>query len=141
MKKQTSISFLLTVLLSMTGIHVYAHDFELENAEGKTIYYVYNGNGTTVSVSFRGSSYSEYSDEYNGDIVIPESVTYNENTYSVTSIGASAFRSCSGLISVTIPNSVTSIGNYVFNGCSGLTSVTIPNSVTTIGYDAFSYCI
>ena len=49
---------------------------------------------------------------------------------SVTSIGTIAFENCSGLTSVTIPNSVTSIGERAFYGCSGLTSITIPNSVT-----------
>ena len=44
---------------------------------------------------------------------------------SVTSIGGSAFRGCSGLTSITIGNCVTDIGNYAFNGCSSLTSVTI----------------
>ena len=58
----------------------------------------------------------------------------------MTSIGHSAFQYCSGLTSVTIPNSVTSIGKYAFEGCSGLTSVTIPNSVTSIGECAFSGC-
>ena len=56
----------------------------------------------------------------------------------VTSIGSSAFSRCTGLTSVTIPDSVTSIGNYAFSNCTGLTSITIPNSVTSIGYDAFS---
>ena len=51
-----------------------------------------------------------------------------------------AFRGCSGLTSVTIPNSVESIGDYAFSDCSGLTSVTIPNSVTSIGSQAFSDC-
>ena len=55
---------------------------------------------------------------YSGDVVIPASVTYDGTEYSVTSIGRSAF-------------------SY----CSGLTSVTIPNSVTTIGFHAFAYCI
>ncbi|MBQ0141740.1 MAG: leucine-rich repeat domain-containing protein, partial [Prevotellaceae bacterium] len=59
---------------------------------------------------------------------------------SVTTIGDSAFDGCSGLTSVTIPNSVTTIGKYAFYGCDGLTSVTISNSVTTIGDFAFAHC-
>ena len=71
-----------------------------------------------------------------GDLVIPATI----NRYSVTSIGEAAFDRCSGLTSVTIPNSVTSIGSYAFADCSGLTSVTIPNSVTSIGEGAFAGC-
>ncbi|MBQ9693489.1 MAG: leucine-rich repeat domain-containing protein, partial [Kiritimatiellae bacterium] len=56
---------------------------------------------------------------------------------SVTSIGESAFSGCSGLTSVTIPEGVTSIGDLAFSGCSGLTSVTIPESVASIGDYAF----
>ncbi len=57
----------------------------------------------------------------------------------VTGIGNCAFSGCSGLNSVSIPNSVTSINDYAFNN-SGLTSITIPNSVTSIGKEAFGYC-
>ena len=59
---------------------------------------------------------------------------------SLNSIGIFAFRGCSGLTSVTIPNSVTTIGNSAFYDCTGLTSVTIPNSVTSIGDGAFDRC-
>ena len=59
---------------------------------------------------------------------------------SVTSIGGEAFRGCTGLTSITIPNSVTSIGTWAFNGCTGLTSITIGNSVTRIGVGAFEGC-
>ena len=58
----------------------------------------------------------------------------------LTSIGGAVFSGCSGLTSITIPNSVTSIGHHAFSSCSGLTSVTIPNSVTSIGYYAFYGC-
>ena len=59
---------------------------------------------------------------------------------SVTGIVQSAFLYCSGLTSVTIGNSVTSIGDQAFAGCSGLTSLTIPNSVKSIGTSAFYGC-
>ena len=58
----------------------------------------------------------------------------------VTAIGYEAFYGCSGLISITIPNTITTIGRSAFGGCSKLTSITIPNSVTTISESAFSGC-
>ncbi len=73
-------------------------------------------------------------------VTIPETVTYNGTDYAVTSIGEWAFYDCTGLTSVTIPNSVTSIGKYAFYDCTGLTSVTIPNSVTSIGEESFYGC-
>ena len=88
---------------------------------------------TTVSVGLQNQAAS-------GSIIIPAQVTYNGSTYSVTRIGSYAFNNCTGLTSVTIPNSVTSIGNDAFSLCSGLISVTIPNSVTSIGQRAFSDC-
>ncbi|MEG1497160.1 MAG: leucine-rich repeat protein, partial [Clostridiales bacterium] len=59
---------------------------------------------------------------------------------SVTTIGDVAFRGCTGLTTVTIPYGVTSIGGFTFYGCTGLTTVAIPASVTTIGRDAFDGC-
>ena len=79
-------------------------------------------------------------EEYSGEVVIPSSITVEGKEYPVTSIGQDAFRECSGLTSVTIPNSVTSIGAVAFYDCSSLTSITIPNSVTIIGNSAFRGC-
>ncbi len=75
-----------------------------------------------------------------GSVIIPAQVSYNNVTYSVTSIGESAFYYSSNLTSVTIPNSVNIIGNEAFMYCSGLTSFIIPNTVTNIGINAFQNC-
>jgi hypothetical protein len=59
---------------------------------------------------------------------------------SVIGIGTGAFAGCSGLTSVEIPDGVTSIEEWAFAECSTLSSVTIGNSVTSIGNYAFQYC-
>ena len=121
---------LFTIFLTLfVASSVWAYDFEVDG-----IYYTFDSMSETVAVTYRYS--------YNNvtNVTIPSSVTYNGNSYSVTSIEAQAFRDCSSLTSVTIPNSVISIGGSAFYRCSGLTSVTIPNSVTSIGELAFFCC-
>lgn len=59
---------------------------------------------------------------------------------SVTRIGSHAFRDCSNLTTVSISNSITNIGAYAFYNCSNLTSFTIPKTVTDIGRYAFAGC-
>ena len=141
--------FLLTITLLLCSTSLFAevdYDFKV----GGICYNITSETNKTVKVTYNDYA-SEYRNDqfyhyhnnytrYEGSITIPERVTYNGTTYSVTSIGSYAFRNCSGLTSVTIGNSVTSIGNYAFLQCSGLTSVTIPNSVTSIGEDAFYGC-
>ena len=130
MKKIIKEFWILALLLSV-ALSGYAYDFEVNG-----IYYGKNSDGKTVYVTYKDTNYNSYMDS----VVIPSTVTYSGTTYSVTSIGYWAFSECSGLTSVTIPNSVTSIGGSAFYKCSGLTSVTIPNSVTSIGDSAFENC-
>ena len=129
--KKLKLFFTALLLLCCIGTAT-AHDFEV----GGIYYNITDDTNKTIEVTYGG----EYSDEYTGNVVIPKSVTYNGTTYSVTSIGNFAFYNCTGLTSITIPNSVTSIGNKAFSGCTGITSITIPNSVTSIGVWAFEGC-
>ena len=141
MKKQYFIIILLTTLLSVVGMDVFAHDIAVANADGVTIYYVWTNNQTELEVSYDGSSAIYSSHAYLGNVVIPETVTYEGNNYKVTSIGTSAFSECSRLTSVTIPDGVKSIGSSAFFRCTGLLSVTVPNSVKSIGDFAFKDCL
>ena len=90
--------FLMAMLLCMTCATAFAHDIEAKNADGKTIYYVWTNNNTELSVSYRGSHEDNYSNEYSGNVVIPDSVTINGTTYNVTSIGNNAFNGCRSLV-------------------------------------------
>ncbi len=120
------------VALFFATTALWAYDFK----SGDLYYNITNATDLTVEVTYE-EQWSE--DNYKGltSVTIPSTVTYNGTTYNVTSIGENAFRYCTGLTSVTIPNSVTSIGWYAFLDCTSLTSVTIPNSVTSIGGYAF----
>ena len=126
---------LLFLLFFASAINIYASDIKVGG-----IWYDFDSSTKTASVTYRGDSPSFYAGEYSGSVIIPETVTYNGTTYSVTSIGVVAFYNCSSLTSVTISNSVTRIGESAFEGCSSLTSVTIGESVTSIGDDAFYNC-
>lgn len=96
----------------------------------------------------------------NGDVVIPESITYRGEEYPVTVIGGcgnsrvtsviipssvyyieqGAFYGCTGLTSVTIPESVKTIERQTFYGCTNLVSITLPEGVTGIEHYAFQNC-
>ncbi len=64
--------------------------------------------------------------QYVGDIVVPDSVTYQGVRYEVTAIGDSAFFECTGLNSLVMSDHVKSVGKHAFNGCTALTKVQYP---------------
>lgn len=78
--------------------------------------------------------------EYEGEVIIPSTVTFNSETIPVVGISERAFRGCRSLMSVTIPDSVTRIGKEAFSNCISLMSITIGNSVKSIGEEAFIGC-
>lgn len=87
------------------------------------VYYVTGYTGTPVNVEIP----TTYNDGLNG-------------THDVVRIGLRAFKNCTTLTSILIPNSITWISDEAFNGCTDLRSITIPNSVTNIGGTAFNGC-
>lgn len=128
MKKQAII--LLTALLA-TGQYAFADGFSAVAPSGQTLNYNII---TDISVEVVNSS------NVAGDLIIPESVTNNGNTYAVTRIGWGAFSGCTGLLSLEVSNSVTEIDNVAFENCHNLTSVTFGDSLSIIGVEAFAEC-
>ena len=120
---------LLLCLLSIITTKTFAYDCYIGGI-------CYNLNGTDKTAAVTNDPYKKY----NSDIKIPETIIYLGKTYTVTSIESEAFKGCSSLISIEIPNSVTTIGTWAFYGCYDLTSVTIPNSVAIVGSEAFKFC-
>ena len=108
---------------------MYAYDFEVDG-----IYYNITSSSTAV-VTYGNIDYS-------GEVIIPSTVNYNGDVYSVTSIGMWAFSGCSSLTNVIFGENsqLTSIGNSAFKDCTSLASIEIPNSVTSIEQSAFYGC-
>ncbi len=124
--------FLLLTLLCLS-LSARAHDAEVDG-----IFYNLDATNKTATVTFKGDDPAD--DEYSGDVVIPETVTYNGITYSVTSLGDMCFSYCSSLTSITIPNSVTSLGISCFSRCSRLTSIyMLPSTPPSTGRWIFDY--
>ena len=141
MKQLNITRILLALLFSMAGITASAHNYEVTNEDGKPIYLQWWDNQhTQLYVTYRGDACNSYSNEYSGNVVIPDSATIMRIVYPVMGIGSKAFWYCEGLTSVTIPNSVIFIGTEAFEGCSNLKSLIIPNSVTDIHIGAFLGC-
>ena len=107
---------------STTGTASYG-DYEYD-------YTINTEDGTATITKFRALVDGSY------DITIPTDF----GRFPVTAIGDDAFRGCSALKKVTIPQSVTSIGDSAFAGCRNLDSLTINDAATSIGHRAFLGC-
>ncbi len=109
-----------------------------ENATIDNIMYLLDEE--TMEACISGNSLS--SDNTDGNIVIPETIVVDEKTYSVTSVGSSAFRRCWVLTSIELPNSIKHIYHLsAFDGCTSLKRVVLPNGITEIPRLTFNACM
>ena len=125
--------FLLTFLMLIATVPLWAHDFEKDG-----IYYnIIDADNKMVAVTYCGDDpYSqEKENKYSGFIIVPEDVIYNGETYSITEIGKYAFSSCSDLNGISTSNSVTIIGSYAFEYCTSLIYLEIGENITELGYN------
>lgn len=126
--------WLATIAALLGFLTVDAYDFSVNGV------YYNRTSSSTVEVTYKGSSYSDYYNKYSGAITIPPGVTYGGCTYMVTGIGEYAFYECGSVTSIIISENVESIGMYAFYGCRALTSITIPEKVKSLGWWTFGYC-
>ena len=133
----------LTVILIVMSQSAKAQDFSAVSPSGQTLYYnIVDGHAEVV----HPGGYPPPQNYVTGDLVIPSSVVYNGQTYAVTSLSYTGwnnrgtFENCSGLTSVSIPNTVTNIGGGAFRRCTGLTNIEIPNTVEELGGECFDHC-
>ena len=127
--KKTVLTFLILVDFALQA---FAYDFEVDG-----IYYYICSHSESPEVWVVSCSQPEHNC-YSGDVVIPETVTYEGVTYTVTQILNNAFQDCTELTSVSIPNTMTTIMQFAFLGCTSLDSIHIPNSVTSLDATAFN---
>ena len=114
------------------------------DSDTNTTFEVYSPSGGKVAV-IGGIKYLLYAkhktakvlkNNYEGNIVIPQIVSYKGNEFQITSLEDSCFKNCSNLTSITLPEGITSLGYECFRGCSSLTSITLPEGITSLG----EYC-
>jgi len=130
------ILFIIAILLPSLA---FADQFtDAIKVDGKDVLaeFVTTGDNTCALGSGRNACISQYTQ--GSRVFIPQKVTYNKKEYSVQKVNVFAFRFCTKIEYVHIPEGVTSIGNFAFAGCSSLEDVTLPSTLQTIGSGAFS---
>jgi hypothetical protein len=135
--------WLITITMLLCSSTVGArYSWEEEDFEIDGIYYSINNSlDKTVSVVNPRVDYGYTPDApYKGDIVIPETVTFENEVYRINRISDYAFYNCDELTSIILSDSITEIGNQAFYQCKGLSSIVLPKKLTYISSYAFIFC-
>lgn len=133
--KKSLRNILSIAMAAMCGLGASAYDFE---SGGLYFNFLYDGTGTNkvkngkVEVTYKEANNNQYN-SYAGFIEVPATVTYDGETYNVTQIGQYAFRLCTSLQEVILPEGIVKISSGGFSQCKALEEITIPNSCTEIG--------
>lgn len=125
---------LLTLLTLLSTLPAIAQDFEYEGIKYTVI------DPIALTCKTMNGFPSESFNNVSGDVVIPPTVTYDNNIYSVIEIGEYSFIRCEELTSITLPDTLKTIGFEAFMDCSNLTSISLPKQVDSIASYAFSGC-
>ncbi len=134
---------LLLLLGALVALPTMARDFDYTYAGQTITYTVLDEAAKTCQIIGTVDSnggHPKTGNNITGALVLPENPSDGENVYTLTTLGRSAFERCSGLLSVSIPNTVTEIDRGAFYMCGSLKSVTLSNSLLTINLDAFYDC-
>jgi len=134
--KNNYLKLVTLLLLAVLTSAVQATEFYSVTEDGDTIWYaIISQQDKTCEVTY-GQSFDSL--RFKGEIIIPQEVTYENVTYTVTGIGKWSFAECPRLTRVSIPSTVTYIGDNAFNGCKNLTDIgELPKGLKSIGGYAF----
>lgn len=136
MKGKFRFKFVSLLLAMLSFLSLSAHDFEVDGI----FYNIIDENAKTAEVTFKGDAVSTFDNEYDGEVIIPATVIYNNEIYSVVEIDSYTFFDCFGITKVVMPETLKKIGDSAFKCCYELKTAVIPNGVTTIGAEAFRLC-
>lgn len=136
------ISIILGIILSVKNLKNSQVSIDSIGGNDMKHYNTYQYGDIVYSIIDDENKYVEVS-SYNGNgssIIIPDNITIDNKSYTVTTIGDGAFRGCSSLESITIPDNVTTLGSCVLAECTKLNKVVIGNGVNRIEDESFSGC-
>ena len=117
--------------------------------DNTTLYLLPGSTSGTATLTYDGSNPRHWQSEttatvsvttYQGSLTLPETVSANGQSYTLTAIGDEAMMGCRSLTSLTLPATVKTLGEGAFAICATLASINIPDGITEIPVGCFGYC-